>query len=48
LRAIDSLPEEKLRPEFLSGMEDLREKILNAVEPKTVLGKTISGPGTAR
>lgn len=45
MRAIDNLPEEKLRPEFLSGMEELRAKILEGVEPKTVMGKTISGPG---
>eukprot|EP01127_Copromyxa_protea_P018100 TRINITY_DN5623_c0_g1_i1.p1 TRINITY_DN5623_c0_g1~~TRINITY_DN5623_c0_g1_i1.p1 ORF type:complete len:705 (-),score=131.73 TRINITY_DN5623_c0_g1_i1:77-2191(-) len=45
LRSIDSLEEERLRPEFLAGMEELRHKILSTVEPKTVLGKTISGPG---
>ena len=47
LKTIDSLPEEKLRPEFVEGMTSLKNKVFETVKPKTIMGKKLSGVGNS-
>eukprot|EP00741_Cyanophora_paradoxa_P011792 tig00020563_g11396.t1 len=44
LQRMDSLPYEKLRPEFRQGMEALKAKVFASVRPKAVHGRLLSGP----
>eukprot|EP01126_Amoeba_proteus_P035037 TRINITY_DN3522_c0_g1_i1.p1 TRINITY_DN3522_c0_g1~~TRINITY_DN3522_c0_g1_i1.p1 ORF type:complete len:379 (+),score=76.30 TRINITY_DN3522_c0_g1_i1:554-1690(+) len=45
LKAVDTIPEERLRPEFLSRVNELTNKVLSAVGPKIVMGRRLSGEG---
>lgn len=45
LKTIDSLPEDKIRPEFLEGMSQLKKLVFDKLEPKTVMTKRIDGTG---
>lgn len=43
LRRAAELPEDELRPEFVSQMETIRERILAVVAPKQLFGKVMDG-----
>lgn len=43
LQALQTLPDEWLRPEFVEASKKLREKIFKRVKPKTLNGKFITG-----
>lgn len=43
LQALQSLPDESLRPEFIEAKKKLRAKIFKRVKPKTLNGKFITG-----
>ena len=47
LQKLSTLPQSDLRPEFLEGMQECREKILGRVAPKTVFGEVVTGTGLA-
>lgn len=43
LQALQSLPDDILRPEFVAAAKKLRSKIFKKVKPKTLNGKFITG-----
>jgi hypothetical protein len=43
LQNIDSISENKLRPQFLKQMNALTEKILNGVQPKRIMNQSLNG-----
>jgi len=43
LQSLQSLPDDKLRPEFVEASKRLRSKIFKKVKPKTLNGKFITG-----
>eukprot|EP00026_Physarum_polycephalum_P000491 Phypoly_transcript_00492.p1 GENE.Phypoly_transcript_00492~~Phypoly_transcript_00492.p1 ORF type:complete len:1513 (+),score=402.57 Phypoly_transcript_00492:101-4639(+) len=43
LRHIDKLPYKELRPEFQKEVEELRKKVLESVEFKTIMGRKLNG-----
>ena len=44
LKIIDQIPQEQLRPEFLSQMNSLLEKIFDNIRPKNINGSYMNGP----
>ena len=44
LKIIDQIPQEELRPEFLSQMNSLVEKVFDNIRPKNINGGFMNGP----